>query len=467
MMSRFIRRAREYISSMRIPRALTVAGSDSGGGAGIQADLKTFAALGVHGMSAITSITAQNTKAVTMVHDVPLEIIREQIRVVVEDIGVDAVKTGMLHTSEIISVVAEELEKIDAPIVVDPVMIAKSGAKLLRDDAIESLVKKIIPIATVVTPNAREAEALSGIKVKDIEDQKKAAKIISELGPRAVVVKGGHIDGREVLDILYYRGEFIVYSRDRVVTKNTHGTGCTFASAIAAQLAKGYDIPEAVQVAKEFVTNAIIHGLEIGGGHGPVNPTGKIVRDGDRYKVLENIREALKIIEESKWMADLIPESQSNLVMAIENAETLEDVVGIPGRIVKVDGRARASSCPWFNSSRHLARAVLTIMKYFPQIRSAINIRYDEELVKTARELGMSISSYDRREEPLEVKSVEGGTIPWGVKTALEKASWKAVDLIYHLGDWGKEPMIIIFGRDALDVVKKLEKIILKWRKMV
>ncbi|MEM4543645.1 MAG: bifunctional hydroxymethylpyrimidine kinase/phosphomethylpyrimidine kinase [Nitrososphaerota archaeon] len=443
----------------KIPRALTIAGSDSGGGAGIQADLKTFAALGVHGMSAITSITAQNTRTVTMIHDVPVEMVREQIRVVVEDIGVDAVKTGMLHTAEIISTVVEELEKIDTPIVVDPVMIAKSGARLLREEAMKTLIEKLIPIATIVTPNAREAEALSGIKIENLEDQKKAARLIADLGPRSVVVKGGHINSSIVSDVLYYDGEFRVYSGERVETRNTHGTGCTFASAIAAQLAKGYDIPNAVKTAKRFVTDAIKYGLPIGGGHGPVNPTGKIFEYSERFHVLENIRKALESLEKSEWASEFIPESQSNLVMAIESAETLYDVAGIPGRIVKIDKNVKASSHPWFNASKHVARAVLTVMNYFPYIRAAMNIKYSEEIVKTAIKLGMSVSSYDRREEPPEIKKIEGYSIPWGVKTALEKTGGKPVDMIYHLGDWGKEPMIIIFGEDAVEVVRKLEKI--------
>ena len=235
---------------MRIPRALTIAGSDSGGGAGIQADLKTFAALGVHGMSALTAITAQNTREVTMVHDIPIEMIKEQIRVVVEDIGVDAVKTGMLHTSEIIEAVASELRKIDAPLVVDPVMVAKSGARLLREDAVKSLIEELIPLATVLTPNAGEAEALTGFKIKNLEDQKRAAEKISELGVEAVVVKGGHIPGEKVIDVLYFDGEFKTYESRRIKSKNTHGTGCCFASATAAELAKNTPIPEAVDVAK-------------------------------------------------------------------------------------------------------------------------------------------------------------------------------------------------------------------------
>lgn len=444
---------------MGVPRALTIAGSDSGGGAGIQADLKAFAALGVHGMSAVTAITAQNTKAVTMIHDVPVEVIREQIRVVVEDIGVDAVKTGMLHTVEIILAVVDELEKIDAPIVVDPVMIAKSGAKLLRDDAINTLTEKLIPIATVVTPNAREAEALAKMKIKDVDDQKKAAEEIASLGPKAVVVKGGHIEGSQVVDVLYYQGELRTYACERLNTKNTHGTGCTFASAIAAQLAKGYDIPQAVRKAKEFVTSAIRNGLSIGKGHGPVNPTGRVVKEAEKFNVLENLREAIKIIEESDWMVEFIPESQSNLVMAIESPEGLEDVAGILGRIVKVGSRVKASSPPWFNSSRHVASAVITLMNYHPNIRSAINIKYSDEIISAAKELHYVVSSYDRRGEPPEIKNVEGKTIPWGVESALEKIGWRAPDIIYHLGDFGKEPMILLFAEDALRVVDKLRKI--------
>ena len=225
----------------RIPRALTIAGSDSGGGAGIQADLKTFAALGVHGMSALTSITAQNTVTVTAIQDVDPAIVRAQIEAVVKDIGVDAAKTGMLHTSEIIEVVAEEIEKYGLPVVVDPVMIAKSGAALLKPEATEALVRRLLPLATVVTPNAMEAEVLSGMKIGSIEDGKRAAEKIVTFGPKATVVKGGHIlqmEGKAV-DILLHEGEFTLLEAERYEVKTDHGTGCSFASAIAAELAKG------------------------------------------------------------------------------------------------------------------------------------------------------------------------------------------------------------------------------------
>jgi hydroxymethylpyrimidine/phosphomethylpyrimidine kinase len=446
---------------VRIPRALTVAGSDSGGGAGIQADLKTFAALGVHGMSAVTSITAQNTYSVTRVVDLDPEMVVEQIRVCVEDIGVDAVKTGMLHTTDIIRAVADELRKIPAPKVVDPVMVAKSGAPLLRDDAIKTLVEELIPIADVVTPNAREAERLAGILVKDLEDQKRAAKAIAELGARAVVVKGGHIDGPVVRDVLYFNDDYIVLESERIQTKNTHGTGCTFASAIAAHLAHGTEIVQAVRKAKDFVTDAIRYGLDLGMGAGPVNPLWATLRKARLYEAMENVRAAVEVLERVDGIGWICPESMINLAEVVPYGSSNYDVVGIPGRIVNVGGRLRASSFPRPGGSKHVASAVLVAHSLDRRVRAAMNVRYDERILESAVRLGMSVSSYDRSREPPEIKGVEGMTIRWGVREAFNQAG-KVTDIVYHLGDFGKEPMITIFGENAVDVVKKLLRILNK-----
>jgi hydroxymethylpyrimidine/phosphomethylpyrimidine kinase len=446
---------------VRIPRALTVAGSDSGGGAGIQADLKTFAALGVHGMSAITSITAQNTYSVTRVVDLDPEMVVEQIRVCVEDIGVDAVKTGMLHTIDIIRAVADELRKISAPKVIDPVMVAKSGAPLLKEDAIKTLVEELIPIADVVTPNAREAERLTGIPAKGLEDQKRAAKEIAELGARAVVVKGGHIDGPVVRDVLYFNGDYIVLESERIQTKNTHGTGCTFASAIAAHLAHGTEIVQAVRKAKEFVTDAIRYGLDLGKGSGPVNPLWATLRKARLYEAIENVRIATEVLERVDGIGWICPESMINLAEVVPYGSSNDDVVGIPGRIVNVGGRLRASSCPRPGGSRHVASAVLVAHSLNRRVKAAMNIRYDERILESAVRLGMSVSSYDRSREPPEIKNVEGMSIRWGVREAFNQAG-KVTDIVYHMGDFGKEPIITIFGEDAIDVVKKLLRILNK-----
>ena len=257
------------------PRAMTIAGSDSGGGAGIQADLKTFAALGVYGTSALTAITAQNTMAVTDVHEIPTETIAAQIDAILTDIGADAVKTGMLSSSAIIGCVAESLERHAGQagvsrLVVDPVMVAKSGDSLLRQEAVSALKERLVPLAAVVTPNIPEAETLTGLSITDDAGMAEAARRIVGMGARAVVVKGGHREGPAT--DLYYDGEgFREFTSPRFDTPNTHGTGCTFASAIAAGLAQGLATEDAVGQAKGFVTEAIRASFPIGGGHGPLN----------------------------------------------------------------------------------------------------------------------------------------------------------------------------------------------------
>jgi len=387
----------------RIARVLTIAGSDSGGGAGIQADLKTFAALGVYGMSAVTAVTAQNTTSVTAVQPVDPQVVREQIRAVVSDIGVDAVKTGMLYTHGIIEAVADELNQLRVPVVVDPVMVAKSGAKLLEEDAEEALIKRILPLATIVTPNLPEAERLAQITIKRLEDVEEAAKRIAALGPKAVVVKGGHLEQDECIDTLYCDGVVRRYIGGRV-SGGTHGTGCTFASAIAALLAKGYDIYAAVEGAKRFVEDAIKYSQKVGSGVAPVSPLGKTVLDAEKMRVLEKIDEAISLLESSPVFAKYIPESQTNVAMALPEPETLQDVAAIPGRVVNAMGKVKVSGYPRFGASRHLASTLLVVSEYTPLVRAALNIRFDEEVLKAAQRLGYLCSGYDDLRSRLRLK---------------------------------------------------------------
>ncbi|MGB4215790.1 MAG: bifunctional hydroxymethylpyrimidine kinase/phosphomethylpyrimidine kinase [Thermacetogeniaceae bacterium] len=250
---------------------LTIAGSDSSGGAGIQADLKTFSALGTYGMSVITAVTAQNTMGVKSVRELDREIIEDQINCLFEDIHIDAVKVGMVASREIIDVIGETLSRWQPPhVVIDPVMVSKSGCHLLRPEAKEELINVLLPLADVVTPNIPEAEAITGEKITDIEQMEKAALEICALGAKNVVIKGGHLDGDPV-DVLYANGRFYHFKGNRVHTKNTHGTGCTFSSAIAAYLARGYDVYEAVKRAKDYITGAIEQAQDIGHGVGPTN----------------------------------------------------------------------------------------------------------------------------------------------------------------------------------------------------
>jgi hydroxymethylpyrimidine/phosphomethylpyrimidine kinase len=257
---------------MKIPVALTVAGSDSGGGAGIQADLKTFAVLGVHGTSAITAITAQDTTAVTDILEIPTRLIREQIAVVAVDLGVQAAKTGMLSSAAIIHAVADAIEEFHiANLVVDPVMVAKGGARLLRDDAVSTLRERLIPLAVVITPNLPEAEVLLGRPIQTLDERRAAARDLVAMGARAAVVKGGHAGG-DATDVFFDGSHMVEVSAERIPTRNTHGSGCVFSAAITAHLARGAEPLEAVREAKTFITEAIANALEIGDGHGPVNP---------------------------------------------------------------------------------------------------------------------------------------------------------------------------------------------------
>ncbi len=251
---------------------LTIAGSDSGGGAGIQADLKTFAAWGVYGTSAITAITAQNTIGVTASEALSADLVAAQIEAVAGDIALHATKTGMLATAAIVEAVAAAIEDLDLPnVVVDPVMVAKSGDRLLHDDAIQMLRIELLPHARVVTPNIPEAEALSDRVIASLDDAREAARAIHGLGSRAVVVKGGHAEGDEVVDLLFDGERFSEFRIPRIRTVNTHGTGCTFASALAAALALDESIYEATEHAQAYVAGAIRHALAIGHGHGPLD----------------------------------------------------------------------------------------------------------------------------------------------------------------------------------------------------
>ena len=252
-------------------KVLTIAGSDSSGGAGIQADIKTFSAHGVFGMSVITAVTAQNTQGVFAVQDITKEVIQKQIQAIFEDIEVDAVKIGMVSQIDSIKIIAEELSKYHAEkIVLDPVMISKSGYNLLQPEAKLALIEKLLPIATVITPNIHEAQAITNIEIKNVDDMEKVARLLYDMGPQNVLVKGGHLES-DAVDVLFDGKEIKYFRSKRINTPNTHGTGCTLSSAIASNLALGFAMAESVKRAKNFITMAIEHSLSIGKGVGPTN----------------------------------------------------------------------------------------------------------------------------------------------------------------------------------------------------
>jgi len=437
-------------------RILTIAGSDSGGGAGIQADLKAITLLGGYGMSVLTALTAQNTVGVQAIHEIPAPFVGQQIDAVLSDIGADAIKTGMLANAEIVGVVAKKIKEYKVKrLVVDPVMVAKSGDFLLRRDARDVLIKQLIPLATVITPNLMEASVLTGLRVRSIAEMKKAARYMHGLGAKNVVVKGGHLRGRAV-DLLYDGEKFEEVGGPRIETKNTHGTGCTFASALATFLARGDTVSGAVRKSKVFITLAIQSSLSLGKGSGPTNPSAYVLREMERYRVLEVLKKAIESLKAEK-IGFLIPEVSSNLGYALPYAEEVGDVAAFRGRIVRFKDRIATLGDPEFGASRHIASIILTVMRFDPEFCSAMNIRYSRENVAQLKKRGFLVSHFDRRLEPKRMKEREGFSLEWGVSEVLRKVG-RVPDFIYDEGDVGKEPMLRVLGKNPMEVVNKILK---------
>lgn len=435
-------------------KILTVAGSDSSGGAGIQADLKTITLLGEYGLSVVTALTAQNTQGVIGIHPVPPEFISSQWDAVVSDISVDAVKTGMLWDEKVIRLISQKIKKSSIPVkVFDPVMVSKSGACLLTREGQEAFIKEMLPLATIVTPNIPEAKILSRRAIRTLRDMEKAAETIHRMGAKLVVIKGGHLRGQAV-DVFFDGKEVHHFSSSRIKTIHTHGTGCTFASAVAVELTRNQDARVAVQKAKDFITASIKNFIPLGKGRGPVNPCAPFMREAEIYRAIQAVEQAIKKLE-SYPIGSLIPEVQSNLGYALSSAKSADDVIAFPGRIIRVQDNARAIFAPAPGGSKHIANIVLTAMHFNADYRAAMNIRYSREILQKCRKQHWDIKKFDRRKEPERIKLTEGSSLEWGVGSVLEKCA-SIPDIIYDLGDVGKEPMIRIFGKNPEEVVNKV-----------
>ena len=442
-------------------RVMTVGGSDCSGGAGIQADIKTFSALGVYGTSVLTAITAQNSYGVQAKQEVPVELVEAQIESIMSEasdkgIAVDYAKTGMLYSSAMIEVVAKHLKKHKIPFVLDPVMKAGSGGILLADNALNTLIELLLPICEIVTPNVPEARFISGLEIRSKEDAKEAAVKIHKMGAHAVIIKGGHLEQEtaagKATDLIY-DGEFEEISSDYIKPKKgkiVHGAGCSFSAALAAELAKGKNLRDAASSAKKFVHDAISYGEELSNLI-VVNQVHGLRKDADRYFVLENVKEAVRMLKRTKKFENLIPEVGTNIGMAIEGAESEFDVAAVDGRIVPAKEGIH-TGCIDFGVSNHVARMILAMMKQDKERRSAINVRYSSQIIEACKQAGLLISSFEREKEPADVKTTD-----WGVREASVEFS---PDVIYDLGAVGKEPMVRIFGNTAMKVVERVKKII-------
>jgi len=439
-------------------RILTIAASDSGGGAGIQADIKTITVLGGYALSALTALTAQNTVSVSAIHPVPPQFLQAQLDAVLTDIGTDAAKTGMLHNAETIAVVARAAGKYKIPnLVVDPVMRSKGGSCLLEDAAVEALKRELLPRAVLVTPNLDEAEILCGFPVASLEDMKKAAKTIHLLGPKNVLIKGGHLAG-DCIDLLFDGQEYTTFAGPRFDTKNTHGTGCTLSAAIATGLGQQLTLADAIGRAKDYVATAIRFALPFGSGHGPTNHLAWLDRNAQFYTCGLELEAAVAALKKAR-IGRLMPEIQSNLGYGLVAAATPEDVMAYPGRIIRLEDSIMTVSAPRPGGSRHIAKIILTAMRFNPQYRSAMALCYEPALIDCIKSLGFSVGEFNRRDEPANVKEIEGSSLEWGTRRAIEKAGGAVPDIIFDCGDVGKEPVTRVLGTSPADVAAKIIKI--------
>ncbi|MCX5905726.1 MAG: bifunctional hydroxymethylpyrimidine kinase/phosphomethylpyrimidine kinase, partial [Deltaproteobacteria bacterium] len=370
---------------------------------------------------------------------------------VVSAIGVDAVKTGMLVNAAIVQVVSQKIRQYRLRrVVVDPVMVAKNGESLLSPAAEGILKETLIPLVYLLTPNIPEAEVLIGKKIRNGRGVKEAARTLQRMGARNVLIKGGHLPG-DPLDVLFDGRNFHEFKGPRLTTPHTHGTGCTLSAAIAVELARGRSLLEAVEKAKGYITLAIQAAYPLGHGRGPVNHYIWVAREIERYPVIRRLNQAFQSLQDGK-IGSLCPEAQSNLGYALPYARGPEEVAAFPGRFVWVGREIRKVADPEFGASRHIAKIVLTAMSHDPAMRSAMNIRYGEDVLARAKKAGLQIAHFDRKDEPSGLKRKEGSSLSWGVHQALKEAK-KMPDIIYDRGAVGKEPMIRVLGKDPQEVV--------------
>ena len=430
---------------------LSIAGSDPSSGAGIQGDVKTFAALGVHGLTIITALTSQNTAKFFTVDPVSPLTVKEQLRSVLLDFKIDSIKIGMVYNSQIIKMLYNELKHISVPIILDPIFESTTGGKLLRDDAYTDFKKFLMPLAYVITPNIPEAERITRMRVRTATDLKKAASKIRKMGPKNVIIKGGHMKTNNVTDLLLENKRFHFFYNKKI-KRESHGGGCVFSAALCVAIARKKPLDQAVKFAQQISFESIKKSTEIGRGLAVVTQK--------NIDLIENeLAETINKFTSIKSIHKFMPECQTNFVYSKPRPSSTRDIFGLEGRIVKTGESATVAGDLKYGGSKHVASAVLEVSRKFPSIRSALNIRYSEKIIENAVTKRFHVLSYDRSLESYKDKRKEGTTIPWGIRAAINEAK-TSPDIIYHKGDIGKEPMIIIFGKKPSQVLAKLLKII-------
>jgi len=428
---------------------LSIGGSDPSSGAGIQSDVKTFDSLNAYGLTIITAITGQNTSRFGMIQPVSQKILKNQIDSVISDFKIDGIKIGMVYNSEIIKTISKELKNKKIPIVVDPVIKSTTGGLLIEKNAIKDFKKFLIPLATVITPNKFEAEILSEIKINSKKTLQSAAQKIQDMGAKNVIITGLETNDQISDFILEQKNQYTVSGKK--ISKINHGSGCNYSASLLFSLASGTSLKEAVKFSKQFSFNSIKNAKNI--GHGI-----SITQIKNKDEIYEELTLAINEFIQIKNIYKSIPECQTNFVFSKKNPKSIKEILGISGRIVKTGNSVTVAGDLAYGGSKHVATALMVMSKKFPEICSAINLRYNEDIVSKLIKKRLSITSYDRSEEPKNIKNKDGSSVGWGIKHAIRNLK-RAPDGIYHKGDFGKEPMIIIFAKTPALVLEKISKL--------
>ena len=427
---------------------LSIGGSDPSSGAGIQSDIKVFSKLDIHCLTVITAITGQNTSNFGMVEPVSKNILENQLESIITDFKIDGIKIGMVYNSEIIKTLYHHLKKLKIPIVVDPVIKSTTGGMLIEKAAIIDFKKFIIPLATIITPNKFEAEILTKMKINSINTPEKIAKKIQRMGAKNIVITGIKIKNKKISDFVLEKNKKY-YITDKEISKINRGSGCIHSASVLYSIVKNKNIRKSLEFAKKNTFNSIKNSKKIGKGIAITN-----MEESNEVKLLNSINEFTKI----KNIYKNIPECQTNFVYSKQKPKSIKEILGISGRIVKSGKEVIVAGDLVYGGSKHVATALLTVNKKYSKIQSAINLKYKNETISKIKKLKLTTYDYDRNHEPKNVKN-GGSTIEWGIKNAI-KNSTKPPDIIYHKGDFGKEPMIIVFAETPDIVIKKILKII-------
>jgi hydroxymethylpyrimidine kinase / phosphomethylpyrimidine kinase / thiamine-phosphate diphosphorylase len=429
---------------------LSIGGSDPSAGSGIQSDIKTFSTFDVYGLTIVTAITGQNTSNFGKIEPVSKMILENQLKSIIKDFKIDGIKIGMLYNSQIIKIIYQYLKKLKIPIVVDPVIKSTTGGMLIEKSAIVDFKKFIVPLATIITPNKFEAEILTKTKINSKNTPEKIAKMIQKMGAKNVIITGVKSKNQEIEDFVLEKNKKYFLSNKKI-SKINRGSGNIHSAATLYAIVKNKKIKEALEFAKKITLNSIRNSQKIG--------KGVVITNIDERDFVKNkLQNSIKEFTEIKNIFQNIPECQTNFVYSKQKPNSIKEILGISGRIVKAGEKVIVAGDLEYGGSKHVATALLAVNKKYSNIQSAINLKYKNKTISKIKKLKLTTYDYDRNKEPQNVKN-KGSTIEWGIKNAI-KNSKKPPDIIYHKGDFGKEPMIIVFADTPDSVIKKILKII-------